>query len=468
MDLKFQFQFQDWLFLPFFAAAWAVYLLIKGTRFRNAWLVIASYAFYAAWSPIYIAMMAYATLFDYFVTMFMEKSSRKKLWVTLSVINNVGLIAFFKYARFITENINELLPKLHISGEIWTPSGWLLMPMVGLSFYIFKSLGYVIDCYRGTVQRERNIITYAAFVSFFPMLIAGPIERAGNLLAQLRTEPPVKKDDIADGLSLFVTGLFKKLVLADGLALFVAPIYRFPDTPETTGTMLLAATFAFAWQIYFDFSGYSDMARGVARLFGFKILLNFNNPYLATGLSDFWRRWHMTLSFWFRDYVYIPLGGNRKGEFRTYFNLFITMVISGMWHNPGWTFIAWGAVHGLGSCLTRALERSTFYKDRIPALPKQFGCFLIVCFGWIFFNAKTWADACVIVKKIFTSGFTDPRFPLVMLGAIAVAWIYQFVYESRFNRIVNAAPVRLAIVVVMLLLTFILAGASQAFVYEAF
>ncbi|MBA4388531.1 MAG: hypothetical protein C0404_11155 [Verrucomicrobia bacterium] len=468
MDLNFTFQFQDWLFLPFFVISYLVYLLVKATRFRNSWIVIASYVFYGAMNPYYLILITYATIVDYLITWFMENSSQKRLWVTLSIINNVGLIAFFKYVKFITVNVNDLLKTMHLTYEIPLPRDSILslMPVIGLSFYAFKSLGYVIDCYRGTIKRERNIMDYAAFVSFFPMLVAGPIERAGNLLAQLKKTPEITRTDIADGLSLFIVGLFKKLVLADGFAKLVDPIYKTPG--DFSGTALLAATFIFAWQIYFDFSGYSDMARGVGRLFGFKIMLNFNNPYLATGLSDFWRRWHMSLSFWFRDYVYIPLGGNRKGSFRTYLNLFATMVISGMWHNPGWNFITWGAVHGLGSCATRAAERSEFYTNRIPKILKQAACFLVVCFAWIFFKAATWADACIVVKKIFVSGFSDPRCPLIMVGAILAVWAYQFIYESRFVKIVNWAPVRVALVVVLLMLTLILAGAGQPFAYAAF
>ncbi|MCK5850417.1 MAG: MBOAT family protein, partial [Kiritimatiellae bacterium] len=252
----------------------------------------------------------------------------------------------------------------------------------------------------------------------------------------------------------------------DGLAVYVNNVYDNPSAHQSPA--LLLATFAFAWQIYFDFSGYSDMARGVARMFGFKIMLNFNNPYLATGLSDFWQRWHISLSAWFRDYVYIPLGGNRKGNARTYFNLFLTMVVSGLWHGAAWTFIIWGAVHGLGVGLTRGLEQSVFYKEKVPRLAKQVLCFLIVSFAWIFFKAKTWDDACLIINRIFTSGISDPSFPLIILALILPIWLYQFVYESRARQILQFVPLKVALVVLMILYMAVFSGSAQPFTYDAF
>ena len=455
--------FQDWIFLPFFLVSYAVYLALKNTRFRNLWIVIISYAFYAFWNPIYLIMITYALTVDFFMTWLMDGSKRKRLWLTISLVNDVGLLGFFLYAGFVVENINLLLEKIGSANEV--PSPGLLMS-VGLSFYLFKSISYVMDCYRGDIDRERNYITYAAFISFFPLLVAGPIERAGNLLAQLKGKIRVSALEINEGISLFVMGLFKKVVMADGLAVYVKSIYDKPA--EQQAPALLLATFAFAWQIYFDFSGYSDMARGVARMFGFKIMLNFNNPYLATGLSDFWARWHISLSAWFRDYVYIPLGGNRKGEARTYFNLFLTMVVSGLWHGAAWTFIVWGAVHGLGLGLTKTLEQSTFYKEKVPRLVKQVFCFLIVSFAWIFFRANTWDDACLIIKRIFTSGISDPSFPLIILALILPIWLYQFIYESRAKRILQFAPLKIALVILMILYMVVFAGEGQPFTYAAF
>ena len=250
----------------------------------------------------------------------------RRTWLVVSIVNNFAILAFFKYARFIIENVNAALASAHLSARLPDPS--TLMPFgaayvlpVGISFFTFQSLSYTIDFYRGLIQRERNFLRFATFVAFFPQLMAGPIERAAHMLPQFFHFPKIRLQNFTDGLSLFLVGLFKKLALANYLSLYVERIYDNPkqfDAPE-----LLAATFAFAWQIFFDFSGYTDMARGIAKVMGFDLMLNFNNPYLATGLGDFWSRWHISLSTWFRDYVYIPLGGNRRGSLITYRNLFI-------------------------------------------------------------------------------------------------------------------------------------------------
>ncbi len=225
-------------------------------------------------------------------------------------------------------------------------------------------MSYTIDAYRGTIKTERSFIRFLTFVSFFPQLVAGPIERAGNLLPQLQNTPPITRQDITDGLSLFLVGFFKKVALADYLARYVDVVYGNPGKFEAAALVL--ATFAFGWQIYFDFSGYTDMARGIALVMGFHLMLNFNNPYTATGLGDFWNRWHISLSTWFKDYLYFPLGGSRHGNLRTYFNMFVTMVVSGIWHGAAWTFVIWGALHALGRCCTRELEFTRFYQTRIP------------------------------------------------------------------------------------------------------
>src|SRR6185295_17552585 len=296
----------------------------------------------------------------------------------------------------------------------------------------FQSMSYTIDAYRGTVKTERSFIRFLTFVSFFPQLVAGPIERAKNLLPQLQGTPQITKDDIGDGLSLFLVGFFKKVALADYLALYVDKVYGAPMNFRTPA--LILATIAFAWQIYFDFSGYTDMARGLARVMGFRLMLNFNNPYTATGLGDFWSRWHISLSTWFKDYVYFPLGGSRGGEWQTYRNIFITMVISGLWHGASWTMVIWGALHALGRVLTFELERSEFYKREIPKIVKQLGVFAFVNLAWIFFRAQTVADAWLILKRIFTSGFADPQFPLLMGVLILAVWIYELIYSNAEQR----------------------------------
>ncbi|MGD2123349.1 MAG: MBOAT family O-acyltransferase, partial [Gemmatimonadota bacterium] len=298
--------FHTWVFPLFFLAFYAVFLLVRDTRFRDPWLLLSSYVFYGWWNPLYLGLIAWSTTVDYSMVALMDRSRRRGPWLTLSVVNNLCMLGFFKYGAFVAENLNRTFAWAGLDYALPPPD--VLLP-VGISFYVFQSLSYTIDFYRGKIQRERSFIRYATFVSLFPQLVAGPVERASNLLPQLRRRLTISRHDVADGISLFVVGLFKKVALADYLALYVDRAY---DVPElASGTALLFATFAFGWQIYFDFSGYTDMARGIGRLIGVRLMLNFNNPYLATGLGDFWKRWHISLSTWFRDYVYIPLGGNR-------------------------------------------------------------------------------------------------------------------------------------------------------------
>ena len=456
--------FHTWTFVVFFLIFYPVYLSLKRTRFKLPWLLLASYVFYAWWNPLYLLLIAWATSADYLAVIGMSKTGWKKSWLALSIVNNLGLLGFFKYGQFVTDNVNAFLAWLRMPYEVASPG--LLLP-VGISFYVFRSMSYTIDYYRGNVEREPNFIRYATFVSLFPQLLMGPIDRARDLLPQLRSTPRITAQDVADGLSLFVVGLFKKVALADYLALYVDPVYAAPGEYEAPA--LLLATFAFAWQIYFDFSGYTDMARGIGRLMGIRLMLNFNNPYLATGLGDFWRRWHISLSTWFRDYVYIPLGGSRRGTFNTYRNMCLTMLISGLWHGAAWTFIIWGALHGLGYSLTRYLERTPFYRERVPRFAKQLFTFSFVTFAWIFFKAENFADAWLIVTRIFYFGLADPAFPLLALVLILSVWVYEFVYESRFKRAVSIAPVRIGLVVFMVLyLAVIGSSGAREFIYLQF
>jgi len=461
--------FHTWPFILFFLIVYPAYLALKGTRFRLPWLLAASYFFYAWLNPLYLVLILYATAVDYTVVAAMSKSKHRKAWLCVSIVNNLCLLGFFKYGAFVTDNLNLLLSSLGIG--FCLPAPGIFLP-VGLSFYIFQSMSYTIDFYRGSIERETSFIRYAAFVSLFPRLLAGPIERAKNLLGQLRKTPKISGPDIADGLSLFLVGFFKKVALADYLALYVNKVYDVPQDFQSPA--LLLATFMFGWQLYFDFSGYTDMARGIARMMGIRLMLNFNNPYLAAGLSDFWRRWHISLSSWFRDYLYIPLGGNRKGTFNTYRNIFLVMVLSGLWHAGlyygfGWTFVIWGVVHALGFFCTRELERTTFYRDKVPKLVKQLFVFSFVTFAWIFFRAASTGDAWLIITRIFTAGFADPQCPLLALALIFAVWLYQFAYESGFKYVLELRAVRLGIVIFMVLYLAVFATSSeQPFIYLQF
>lgn len=456
--------FHTWPFALFFLIVYPIYLALKNTRLRLPWLLVSSYVFYAWFNPLYVVLIFYSSLLDYIVAGRMEKSTRRKIWLSISIINNIGLLSFFKYGGFIVDNINHLLSLLNIPYGI--PEPGMLLP-VGISFYVFQSMSYTIDFYRGNVERERSFIRYATFVALFPRLLAGPIERAKNLLPQMNTAPRFSSQDITDGLSLFIVGLFKKIALADYLALYVDKIYSSPDQFQSPA--LILATFLFAWQIYFDFSGYTDMARGVARIMGFRLMLNFNNPYLATSLGDFWGRWHISLSTWFKDYVYIPLGGNRKGTISTYRNIFLTMVISGLWHGAAWTFILWGAVHAFGRFLTREMERTTLYREKVPKIVKQLFVFSLVTFAWIFFRAESISDAWTIIARIFSSGWANPYCPVLALMLVFVVWLYEYAYESRIKWLLELKIVRTGIVIAMILYLAIYAPSSeQGFIYLQF
>ena len=395
----------------------------------------------------------------------------RKIWLLVSLVNNLSLLLFFKYAGFLVANLNALFVYFQVPVALADPA--TLMPCgaayllpVGISFYTFQSLSYTIDFYYGNVRRERSLLRFATFVCFFPQLMAGPIERARHLLPQFDQFPPVRLRNFTDGASLFLVGLFKKLALANYLALYVERVYEHPET--SSAAALVLGTVAFGWQIYFDFSGYTDMARGVSRLMGFDLILNFNNPYLATSLGEFWARWHIGLSSWFRDYVYIPLGGNRRGPWMTYRNLLITFLISGIWHGAAWTFVIWGALHGLGVIVTRELERSIFYRERVPRLLKQAAVFAFVSFAWIFFRAATLPDALLILRHIASAEWGIANIPMLMLALIAAVWGYAALYESRFRDFLQTGLVRVGLAVAMILYLCLCGSGGGTFIYFQF
>ncbi len=480
--------FHTWVFFVFFLIVYPVFLLVrKNNHLMNIWLMIASYTFYGWWNPWYLLLLFGTSAIDYWMVLLMDrKQSTRKLWLIISLVSNFGFLAYFKYSGFITENINALFAQIDLSFRLKDPAAypnalleflsapddWLFTNVIlpiGISFHTFQSMSYTIDAYFGTIKTERSFIRFLTFVSFFPQLVAGPIERAHNLLPQLQQTPTITRQCISDGLSLFLVGFFKKVALADYLSKYVDPIYGNPGQYQSAA--LILATVAFGWQIYFDFSGYTDMARGIAELMGFRLMLNFNNPYTATGLGDFWNRWHISLSTWFKDYLYFPLGGSRGGSFQTYRNMFITMVVSGVWHGAGWTYIIWGGLHALGRCLTREVETTEFYRERIPRLLKQAAVFTFVSFTWIFFRAPTLDDAWLIISRIFTTGWMDPRLPLLMAVLVLAVWIYQLLYTSRASLKwileVNAVKVGLAMVMIAYLL-IVAQPSTKQFIYFQF
>jgi len=399
------------------------------------------------------------------------KLASRRVWLIISIVNNLALLLFFKYARFVGENLNQVLAWAHIAyrfpdPSVLMPPGFSYVLPVGISFFTFQSMSYTIDFYLGKVPRERNFLRFATFVCLFPQLMAGPIERARQMLPQFQQPPPVRLSNLTDGCSLFLVGLFKKVALANYLALYVDRAY---DNPAAnTGGRLALATFAFAWQIYFDFSGYTDMARGVARMMGFELVLNFNNPYLSAGLGEFWTRWHISLSTWFRDYLYIPLGGNRRGTLATYRNLLIVFVVSGIWHGAAWTFVIWGLLHAIGIMLTRELERSDFYREKVPRVMKQAWVFLFVCFAWIFFRATSLSDAWLIVGRILGFVWGNPQIPALMLALVLLVWLYQFLYESGARGLLRLDVVRVGLAAGMLIYLSLCSTGGGAFIYFQF
>ncbi len=466
--------FHDRIFLLFFPTVFLVYLLIRrNNTLTLAWLCAASYVFYGWWNPYYLVLIVLATVVDWLIGLGMGRYPRSKLLLAATLASNIGFLAFFKYAEFVTENLNAVLGlALENPAKAAMESlGMRYLLPVGISFFTFQSLSYTIDIYRQKIPVERSLLRFATFVSLFPQLVAGPIERASNLLPQLHGTRPISGEDITQGLSHFLVGLFKKVALADYLAIYVDRVYGAPGDHQAPALVL--ATFAFAWQIYFDFSGYTDMARGVAQMMGFRLMLNFNNPYVATGLGDFRGRWHISLSTWFKDYVYFPLGGNRGSKFATYRNMVLTMLISGVWHGAAWGFIIWGALHAAGRVVTRELEGTVFYRDRIPKFAKQLLVFAFVCFTWIFFRGKTWEASWTVLSRIFTTSWTvDPQFPMLLLALVLAVWAYQFLYSGgtdRTRRLVEWAPVRVGLAAAMVVYLAVVARSSQAaFIYFDF
>jgi D-alanyl-lipoteichoic acid acyltransferase DltB (MBOAT superfamily) len=453
-------------FLAFFAIVYPVHLLLRRTRFMNAWLLFSSYIFYAGWNPAYLPLIIATTIVDFYAVRRIEAGSRRKAWLCLSLFTNLGALAFFKYAGFFTRNLNEVLSLLGVSQGL--PVLEPMLPL-GISFFTFQSMSYAIDVYRRDVPAERNLILYATYVSFFPQMVSGPICRAGSLIPQLRSAPAVTLNDFNAGASMFLTGLFKKVAVADYLALYVDKVYGAPENFQAPA--LAMATFAFAWQIYFDFSGYTDMARGVARAMGFRLSPNFNAPYVASDLGNFWGRWNITVSNWFRDYVYIPLGGNRHGRARTSLNVLLTMVTSGVWHGASWSFILWGAIHGVGRVATRELGPLASLIRHMPIWVRRMGLFLFVTFAWIFFRARTVGDGCLVVIRLFTSGWADPRFPVLLLVPVAIVWAYQLSEEGggRARRLLDRSPVRVAIATLMIgYLALVSQPSTQTFIYFNF
>lgn len=346
--------FSSWLFAAFFLVVFTAYWSLRTRTSRHILLLVASYIFYMTWNPWLVTLIVGSTLLDYSVALGLEKlptQRHRKLLLTASILGNLGILVLFKYADFFIVSLRTMLESAGIHTNLSTLS--LILP-VGISFYTFQTLSYTIDVYRREIPATRSLIDFALFVAFFPQLVAGPIVRASDFLPQLATVKRFNWDRLSSATVLFLIGLTKKVLIADNLATLVDPVFAQPERYVTRD--LWIAMFCYGGQIFCDFSGYTDMAIAVARAMGFDLCENFRSPYLATSLPDFWRRWHISLSTWLRDYLYIPLGGSRFSRWLTYRNLMITMLLGGLWHGASWTFVVWGAIHGLALAVTKRIN----------------------------------------------------------------------------------------------------------------
>lgn len=397
-------------FALFFPIVFILYysVAVRSLRARNVFIVTVSYLFYGWWSWKFLSLIIVSTVVDYFVGLGMKACSseaKRKILLCTSIVVNLGILGYFKYSNFFIENFISFFSVLGLSFS--ADSLNVILP-VGISFYTFQTLSYSIDVYKRKMEATKDYIQFSAFVCFFPQLVAGPIERASNLLPQFGQIKPFSYKETTEGLKLAAWGMFKKVVIADRLAIFVNTVYGAPSDHE--GLALITATVFFAFQIFCDFSGYSDIAIGTSQILGIRLMDNFRRPYFSKSIHEFWKRWHISLSSWFKDYLYIPLGGSRVSSIRWHANIMITFLISGLWHGAKWTFVAWGALNGLYILLGRWVHltgekylpsfRITL-NQRVYRLFRISLTFLLICYAWIFFRAESISDAFYITTHLF-------------------------------------------------------------------
>ncbi len=473
------------IFLPIvFILYW--FVISKNLKFQNLLIVIASYVFYGWWDWRFLSLIMFSTLVDYTVGRRLrneENQKKRQMLLWTSIFVNLGFLGFFKYFNFFLDNFVEAFSFL---GHPINPQGLNIILPVGISFYTFQTLSYTIDVYRRKLEPTRNFIAFAAFVSFFPQLVAGPIERATNLLPQFYKKRTFDYNKAVDGLRQILWGMFKKVVIADNAAEYANLIFNNSD--DYSGSTLVLGALFFAFQIYGDFSGYSDIAIGTSRLFGFNLMKNFAFPYFSRDIAEFWRRWHISLSTWFRDYLYIPLGGSKGSKWNQIRNVFIIFIVSGFWHGANWTFIIWGALNAIYFLPLLLLKRNRQnlevvaqgkYLPSIKEFLNMAATFGLTLLAWVFFRADSVGHAMRYLSEIFsTSVFTIPKFEgvqdilsisLVILFFIIVEWNGREEEHaianigSRWKR-----PFRWAFYYALLLLLFYLRGAQQEFIYFQF
>ena len=420
-------------------------------KIQNIILILASYYFYSCWDWRFLFLLVFSTFLDYYTALKIEKSEKeipRKIWFWLSIGINLGFLGIFKYYNFFAVSMANML---HSVGFEANPLLLKLILPVGISFYTFHGLSYVIDIYYKRIPAERNFVDYSLFVSYFPLLVAGPIERATHLLPQVKVVRKFNFDQAKSGIYQILWGLFKKVVIADTCAIYANAI--FDNYQSMNSLSLLLGTFYFAFQIYGDFSGYSDIALGVSKLFGIDLLRNFNYPYFSRDIAEFWRRWHISLSSWFRDYVYIPLGGSKGSKGKQVRNVFVIFLLSGFWHGANWTFLAWGAINALYFLPLLLLNKNRTNIDTVTidfslASMKTFwqilSTFILTCFAWIFFRSSSIAMALDYIKRIFTQGkFTEQylkserynyEIVLLILLFIGIEWRFRNQIEPLSGR----------------------------------
>ncbi len=443
-------------------------------RVRNAWILGASFIFYMSFSPAYILLLLVTAFVDYIAAQKMGERATKaerRPWLIVSLAFNLASLGFFKYTDMAIGTIGDLAQAF---GSAHRPSLLHIALPLGISFYTFETISYGVDVYRGEIQPKKSFFEYLSFLMFFPKLIAGPIVRASELLPQIRKERSATGDEMCSAVNLILSGFIKKVLLADNFAPFVEQVFANPSAHNRW--MCIVAAYGYSMQVYFDFSAYSDIARGCARLLGYELPLNFNQPYLAVSIADYWRRWHMTLSRWLGDYLYKPLGGNRGGRFLTYRNLFLTMLLGGLWHGAAWTFVIWGAMNGVFLLVERAWHDARGTKPKsaeelgfVDRWARRFVVFHLITLTRVFFRAPTFAIAIDLLRTIARplSRLAEPSLALFLIPIVSLAYISLAFLKPRLHALRPSGPVVVAYGFALVgLLVF---GASQAeFIYFQF
>jgi len=467
-------------FLIFFPIITAIYFLLP-VKFRRIFLLAASWYFYMAWKPEYILLLAFSTSADYWLAIQMGKAKsliKRKIFLFSSLGINLTILLGFKYFNFFNHNVSRALSNFNI---FYDSTFFELLLPVGISFYTFQTMSYAIDVYKKRIKPERNYVKFALFVSFFPQLVAGPIERASHLLPQLEKKFSFDYKRISDGLKLVFWGFFQKVVIADNMSRFVEAVYSKPN--DYANLDIILGTLFFSVQIYCDFSGYTDIARGTAKIMGYDLQPNFKRPYFAKSISDFWRRWHISLSTWFRDYIYLPLGGNRVGGLRLYFNVLATFVLSGIWHGARWSFIIWGFIHSIYYIIEHKFKLNKPFLKKQNRIAKIFSntgrtlfIFILVNFSWIFFRAESVKIAITLIQNLFDFSVVKISFdrPSILLNLVLIAFLLFIHLLERKDTIVNIVSkknpiLRWSIYYIMIILLFVLGNFNNdEFIYFQF